>query len=172
MLTDRPGGEARISNGENEQRQHRHLHVVGLDFLAEIFRRAADHQPGDEDREHDKDQHAVKSGADAAEDDFAELNVEQRNETAERREGIMHRVDRAAGGVGGDRGKKRGVKDAEADFLAFHVAVGRGDAEILMDGIAGCFRCHASRTPPPETAASIAAHTVQPCLWFFTMRPR
>ena len=67
-----------------EQRQHRHLHVVGLDFLAEIFRRAADHQSGDEHGEHDEDEHSVKTRADAAEDDFAELNVEQRHEAAER----------------------------------------------------------------------------------------
>ena len=68
---DRPRGERENIDGQNEQRQHRHLHVVGLDFFAEIFRRASDHQAGDEDGEHDKDEHPVKSGADTAEDDFA-----------------------------------------------------------------------------------------------------
>ena len=137
-----------MDNRENEQRQHRHLHVVGLDFLAEIFRRAADHQTGDEDREHDEDEHSVESGADAAENDFAELDVEQRNETAERGERIVHRIDRAARRVGRDRGKERGVEDAEADFLALHVAVGRGDAELLMNRIARRFG------PPAEQHAA------------------
>ena len=82
---DRPRRKAEDDNRQDEQRQHRHLHVVGFDFLAEIFRRAADHQARDEDREHDEDEHAVESGADAAENDFAKLNVEQRNETTERR---------------------------------------------------------------------------------------
>ena len=43
-----------------------HLHLVGLDLLAEVFRRAAHHQPGDEHRDDREDQHAVESGADAA----------------------------------------------------------------------------------------------------------
>ena len=41
-------------------------------------------------------QHAVQTGADAAEDHFADLNVDQRNQSAERREAVVHRVDRAA----------------------------------------------------------------------------
>jgi hypothetical protein len=45
---------------------------LGLDLLAEILRRAADHESGDEDGEHDKDEHAVKTCADTADDDFAE----------------------------------------------------------------------------------------------------
>ena len=125
-----------METAKNEQRQHRHLHVVGLDFLAEIFRRAADHQTRDEDGEHDEDEHSVESGADAAENDFAKLDVKQRHETAERGERIVHRIDRAAGRVGCDRGEKRGIENAEADFLALHVAVSRSHAELLMNRIA------------------------------------
>ena len=44
-----------------------------LDLLAQILRRASNHQPGDEDREDGEDQQAVEAGADAAEDDLAEL---------------------------------------------------------------------------------------------------
>ena len=51
-------------------------------------------------------------------------DVEQRNQAAERREAVVHAVDGAATGVGGDGGEQRGVGDAEADFLAFHVAAG------------------------------------------------
>ena len=99
--------------------------------------RAADHQAGDEHGEHDEDQHAVEARADAAEDDLAGLDVEERHEAAERRERVVHRVDRAARGVGRDRGEERGIEDAEAHLLALHVAVGGGDAEFLVDGIAG-----------------------------------
>ena len=37
-------------------------------------------------------------------------------------------------------GEKCGVENPEADFLALHVAVRSGDAEMMMDGIAGRFR--------------------------------
>ncbi|MEY9245258.1 hypothetical protein ABIF27_005913 [Bradyrhizobium elkanii] len=39
----------------------------------------------------------------------------------------MHRIDRAAGGGGGDHGKQRGRDDAEADLLALHVAPGEAE---------------------------------------------
>jgi hypothetical protein len=65
--------------------EHGHLHLARLDLLAEIFRRAADHQAGDEDREDDEQQHAVEAGADAADDDLAELHVDHRHHAAERR---------------------------------------------------------------------------------------
>ena len=54
------GDRGRIDHGdrgpaEDHQRQdqdgeHRHLDLARLDLLADIFRRAADHQAGDEDR--------------------------------------------------------------------------------------------------------------------------
>ena len=69
-----------------------------------------------------EDQHAVEPGADAAEDHLAELDVDQRHQAAERREAVVHGVDRAARGVGGDGREERRVGDAEADLLALHVA--------------------------------------------------
>ena len=111
------------------------LTSLRLDLLAEIFRRAADHQPGDEDRDDDEQQHAVEAGADAAEDDLAELHVEQRHHAAERREAVMHGVDRAARGSRGDGGEQRRVGDAEADFLAFHVAAGRSPSALKSRGL-------------------------------------
>ena len=44
-----------------------------LDLLAQVFRRAADHQPGDEDREDGEDEQAIEAGADTAKDDLAQL---------------------------------------------------------------------------------------------------
>ena len=75
--------------------QRGHLHLEGLDLLAQVLRRAADHQPGDEDGDDGEDQHAVEAGADAAEDHLAELHQPHRHEPAERRVGVVHRVDRA-----------------------------------------------------------------------------
>ena len=43
----------------------------GLDLLAQVLGRAADHQAGDEDRQDDEDQHPVQARADAAEDHLA-----------------------------------------------------------------------------------------------------
>ncbi len=86
------------------------------------MRRPPDHQPGDEEGDDGEEQHAVETRADAAEDDFAELDVDQRDHAAERREAVMHPVDRTARGVGGDGGEEGRVGDAEADLLALHVA--------------------------------------------------
>ena len=132
---DGDGGEAEDDEREDEHVEHRHLDVVGFDLLAEVLGRAADHEAGDEDGEDDEDEHAVEAGADAAEDDLAELDVDQRDQAAEGREGVVHGVDRAAAGVGGDGGEERGVGDAEADLLAFHVAAGLVRRRVLVDGV-------------------------------------
>ena len=77
----RPAGihQRQYQNGE-----HRHLDFLGFDLLADIFRRAANHQAGDENRNDDEQQHAVHAGADAADDDLAELDIDQRNDAAQR----------------------------------------------------------------------------------------
>src|SRR6267378_4933978 len=118
-------GPAEIHQRQNQNGEHRHLDIARLDLLADIFRCAADHQAGDEDREHDEQQHAVETGADAADDDLAELHVDQRDHAAERGKTVMHGVDGAAGGRGGDDREQRRGHDAEADFLAFHIAAGQ-----------------------------------------------
>src|SRR5581483_2284207 len=105
---------------------------VGLDLLAQIFGSSADHQSRDKHGEHDIDEHSVEAGADAAEDDFAEHDVDERNHAAEGHEGIVHGVDSAATGVGGDGGKQGGVGDAETRLLAFHVAAGLQSAGVLI----------------------------------------
>ncbi|MGY3120787.1 hypothetical protein ACVWXQ_004724 [Bradyrhizobium sp. S3.14.4] len=69
----------------------------------------------------------IEAGADAADDDFAELHVDQRDHAAERGEAVMHGVDRAARGGRGHHGEQRGCDDAEADFLALHVAAGQAE---------------------------------------------
>src|SRR6266498_2060494 len=111
-----PGGKAQDADRQDQQGQHGHLDVVGLDFLAEILGGASDHQPRDEHRQHYEDQHAVKPRPDASENDFPELNVEQRNEAAEGCERVVHGIDRAARGVRRDRREQRGIEDAKSDF--------------------------------------------------------
>ena len=66
-------GEAQDRQRQDQDGEHRHLDFLRLDLLAEIFRRAADHQAGDEHRDDGEHQHAVEARADAAEDDLAEL---------------------------------------------------------------------------------------------------
>jgi hypothetical protein len=82
--------EAQDRERQDQDGEHRHLHFLGLDLLAEILGRAADHQPGDEHRDDGEQQHAVEARADAADDDLAELDVEQRHQPAERREAVVH----------------------------------------------------------------------------------
>ena len=118
----RPGRKAEDEQREDERIEHRQLHLARLDLLAQVLGRAADHQAGDEDGEDHEDQHPVHPGADAAEDDLAELDVHQRHQTAQRREAVVHRVHRAAGSVGRDRGEERRGGKTEARLLALEVS--------------------------------------------------
>ncbi len=93
-------------------------------FLPRYSGRAADHQPGDEHRDDREQQHAVKAGADAAEDDLAQHDIDHRHHAAERHEAVVHVVDGAAGRVRRDGGEQGRIGDAEADLLALHIAAG------------------------------------------------
>src|SRR6185369_3347839 len=73
--------------------------------------------PGDKDREHDKDQHSVKSRTHTSENNFAELNVKHRHESTERGKRVVHRIDRTARCVRCDSGKECGIENPEANFL-------------------------------------------------------
>ena len=143
-------GERQDGQREDQHGEHRHLHVEGLDLLAEVFRRPADHQAGDEDGQDDEDEDAVEPGADAAEDHLAEQDVGERDEPAERRERVVHRVHRAAARVGRHGREQRRVRDAEPHLLALHVAAGltaRSPADRRRRA-AGC------RAPPPSRSRS------------------
>ncbi len=113
--------------GQHEERRHQdgdrhHLHLEALDLLADVFRRAADHEAGDEDREQREHEHAVESRTYAAEHDLAQLDQPHWHEAAQWRERVVHRVDRTAGSGRRDRREERAGGDAEAGLLAFHVA--------------------------------------------------
>ena len=83
---DHDGGRrpAQIHQRQDQDGEHGHLDLPGLDLLADVLRRAPDHQAGDEHGDDDEDQHAVEAGADAADDDLAELHVDERDHAAER----------------------------------------------------------------------------------------
>ncbi len=99
----------------------RHPHLPHLDLLAQVFRGPADHQPGDEDRDDGEGQHGVETGADPAEDDLAQQDQGERHHAADGGEGVVHGIDRAAGGAGGGDGEEAAAGQAEADLLPFHV---------------------------------------------------
>ena len=63
--------KSRMLAGEIKQGQAGHLDLEALDLLAQVLRRAAHHQPGDEHGQDGVHQHAVEPGADPAEDDLA-----------------------------------------------------------------------------------------------------
>ncbi len=92
----RDAGRQQNHRREDQDEQHRELHLARLDLFTEVFRRATHHQSRDEDGQHRHHQHPVEAGTDAAEDDLADLHVDQRDQTAQRREAVVHRVDRAA----------------------------------------------------------------------------
>ena len=57
--------------------------LAAADLLAQVLRRAADHQAGEEDREHRQHEHPVQARADPAGRDLAEHHVEQGHAPAE-----------------------------------------------------------------------------------------
>ena len=135
-----PSREAEDEQRKDEDVEHRELHLARLDLLAQVLGGAPDHQAGDEHRQEHHHQHSVEAGADAAEDHLAELDVDERNQAAQRREAVVHRVDRAAGRVGRHRGEQRRGSDAEARFLAFEVPSGLVHRQAAQRGIARCLR--------------------------------
>ena len=125
-------------------------------------------------------QHAVEPAADAAENDLAELHEPHRHQSAQRRERIVHRVDAAVGGGSRRRRPERRVGDAEARFLAFHVAAGLSIARrLVIDAERGERRVAGSASAAMTQHAtsgtkitSMAASTAQPCRVSPTMSPK
>jgi len=160
------GGEQNHGR-ENQDKKHRELHLAPFNFLTGVLRRPPDHQTRDKDRQHRHHEHPIKTRADAAEDDLAELDVYQRHEAAERRERIVHGVDRAAGGVRRDGGKERRLEGSEPDLLAFQIYGQRGPSlGIGLDPGADRLQRH---IVAPEHAALeqqrkpfLAAHLARP----------
>src|SRR5579871_2653887 len=137
----RPGGESKDDERKDQDIEHRQLHFLLLDLLSQVLGSPSHHQSRDEYREDYEDENAVEAGADSAEDDFAQLDVDQRHQAAERGEAVVHRVDGAARGVGRHRREERAPGDAEAGLLAFQVAdlrpIGGGDSAEEQEGHRG-----------------------------------
>ena len=72
----------------------------------------------------DEYEHPVQAGPDPAEDDLAELDVDQGNEPAERREGVVVEVAAPQEASVVTVANRAEFGDAEADLLALHVPHG------------------------------------------------
>ena len=122
------------SSGVSRIDDRRHLHLERLDLLAEVFRRAADHQPGDEHR------------------DIANTSMPYRPEPTPPKitspSWISHIGTRPPSGVNescialtepldaavvATVHRCAELRDAEARFLAFHVAAGLQRGRRLID---------------------------------------
>ena len=121
---NRDRGADQHDRGRDQDDERGHLHLVGLDLLAQVLGRAADHEAGHEHGDDREDEHPVEARADPAVDDLAELHQPHGHQPAEGGVGVVHRVHRAVGGRGGGRGPQGGVGDTEPDLLALHVAAG------------------------------------------------
>ena len=175
---------------QHEQRRDQdhdrgHLHLEGLDLLAEVLRRAPDHQAGDEHRDDREHQHAVQARADAAEDHLAELYQPHRHQTAERR--AANRASRSTApheaAVVIAREQRR-IGDAEAHLLAFHVAARLQVLARLIDAQRGQRRIAAParptappratprRSPPSHAASPSPGGRRRPCARTRSTAPR
>ena len=79
---DRDRGEDEHHRRDEERADCGELDLPRLDLLAEVLRRASDHQPRDEDRDDDVEEHPVEAGSDAAPDDLAGEHVRDRHGAA------------------------------------------------------------------------------------------
>jgi len=95
------GGENQHESGREQQRQHGELHFARFDLLAEIFRRATDHEPGDENGDDGEQKNGVESRSSAARRDAAHQQIDHRNEAANRHERVEGRIGRAGSGPRG-----------------------------------------------------------------------
>ena len=105
-----------------EQKGERDQDDLGLfDLLAEELGSPADHEPGDEDRDDAVDERREEPDALSTEHAL-QHHAGEEGHGAEWREAVMHRVH-ASGREGRRNGSEQSaLGDAEADFLAFHVA--------------------------------------------------
>ena len=83
---DRYSGEAEHQCGSEQQRQHCEANFPRLDLLAEIFRRAAYHETGDEDRENGEQKHDIEIRSHSAGSDTSHQQIEHRHEPANGRQ--------------------------------------------------------------------------------------
>jgi len=143
-LDHRDGRKNQYCARQNKHGQHGHLDVISFDLLAEVLRSSPNHQTGNENRQHDENKNAVKSRTDSPENNFTEHDIDQRNHSTQRRERVMHAIHGATTGVGRDRSKQCGVRDAKPHFLAFHVSAGVQRRCMLVGPgkkrITSCFR--------------------------------
>ncbi|MNN03639.1 hypothetical protein D3C81_1163350 [compost metagenome] len=112
------GAKYQHADRHHQQGCHQKLHFTGLQLLAQVFRGTANHQPGQEHRDKDEQQHAVEARADAAEYHLADHHVDHRHHTGQRVQAVVHGVDRTVGGGGGGDRPQHRTGGAEAAFLA------------------------------------------------------
>src|ERR1700757_3163780 len=91
----RPAREVEYYEWKNQYIEHREFHLSSFNLFAEVLRSTAYHQPCDENRQNDVNQHGVESRAVTAEDQLAQLYIRQRHESAERCETVVHRINGA-----------------------------------------------------------------------------
>ena len=83
LVRDRHAAVIEHGQRDAERAEHDELDLARLDLLAQVLGRAADHEPGEEHREQDEEQHPVEPRADAAEDDLAHRDVGERHGAAQ-----------------------------------------------------------------------------------------
>ena len=176
LRRDRERGRHQHRQRREQRRQRGELDLARLDLLAQVLGRPAHHQPADEDRQEDEEQHRVEAGADAAEDHLARAQAGHRHRAAQAGERLQRGVDRAVRGDGRGGRPERRLRDPVALLLALEVAAagpveGRG---VQAGGVLGRGAVLLGReitTMKTRNSASIAAKIAQPWRWRPTMRP-
>src|SRR5690348_7058153 len=134
-LYNREPCETKNEQTKTQDRQHRHFYVKGFDLLAQVFRRSAYHEPGNEYGKNDEYDHSVKASAHTTENHFADYHVHHRNHSAERCKRIVHSIYGATARVRRHRSKHCRARHAETHLLAFHVAARLHRCRTLVDSM-------------------------------------
>ncbi len=178
MRDDRDRRQRQHHRRHEERAERGELDLSRLDLLPEPFGRSPDHQPGDEDRDQDVEEHPVEAGADAAEDHLAEEQVDERDGAAGRRLRVEAAVDRAVRGVGRRRPsrsrcwpwpKRTSLSDMlPPDWPRPCVMLTPEFAEHLRAVLLGR---EGRRATPTAKIANIAAKTIHACRRASTIFP-
>ena len=89
-------GEDQDAGGRADQSQHGHLYFFAFDLFPDIFGRTAHHEASYKNRNDRVEKNSVQSCPNTSENHLARLNVEERDQSTERSEAVVHTVHRSA----------------------------------------------------------------------------
>jgi hypothetical protein len=117
----RESREAENAEGVSQQGDHHELHLSGFDFLAEKLGGPPDHHSNEKNRK-DCERNQVDQADAVATEHIIEHHLRDWDQPADRRQRIVHCVDRASRSGRCHCDEQTRLSGSEAQFLSFEIA--------------------------------------------------